>query len=297
MNGGEIVKQCKICKQLFQPTHNAQRFCNAAHYVACPVCGQLMEWNSLRPARPCSAQCSTAQRIRTVQARYGVDNAVKIKPRCKFRSYDNLKYIQSYDRHYATLMKQHQIDVTKQDINSADSQNGTIELDANQMTLYVSTDTNATNFLRKYGVNKKQPVKRHGATLTLAMANTIYAAIRLEVSSFKNFSFQLTNLGERPGYRIKKGFKTLFNTAVELYEPDSVIAIIDEYEYEKIDFVDMRFTHKFSRPRMVYWDGIDKWTAHDNISDKLKQGIKPILGPVRNVYVWAANTKMTEPIS
>lgn len=71
------MKQCKLCGEMFLPPSPASKICGKIHIQKCPVCGNDMIWNSMRPVEPCSQQCRRELTKRKNLEKYGVEHPMQ----------------------------------------------------------------------------------------------------------------------------------------------------------------------------------------------------------------------------
>ena len=294
------MKYCKICGEQFEPFHNAQTICNKDHFVACPICGCNMIWNSTRKPKGCSMKCSNELRKNTVMSKYKCSNIMQcstLDTRRHFDRYDNLSYIQKMDSKYAEMWFNRGVDVYNptHELSKPDCLTDYFnQIDIDKTNVYITSSSSLkyapNQFLAEYGVNNSDAVKRNGVTLCLADRNAIYRAIRLETTRIKNFSCQLTNYGALASIRIDHGFSVLINKAIELYELDSIIAVVNDHCNIDEDMTELGFQFKFNRPGLVTWSNGKMYKRTDDISSMIQRGIKPIVGPIRKVYTKSTST-------
>ena len=73
------MKPCKICGDMFLPDTPSSKICHKAHLIPCPICGNMIEWNSTREVEPCSKDCrKEATRRKNIQ-KYGVEHPMQSK--------------------------------------------------------------------------------------------------------------------------------------------------------------------------------------------------------------------------
>lgn len=67
------MKICKLCGKEFEPSYNAQKYCNEIHYKVCEICGKSFEitWQT-KDKKTCSKECAEKLRERTMIERHGV---------------------------------------------------------------------------------------------------------------------------------------------------------------------------------------------------------------------------------
>ena len=71
------MKPCKVCGELFLPEKPSSKICSREHYIACPICGQLMLWNTTRKAEPCSSECRKEYRRLENLRKYGCEHPMQ----------------------------------------------------------------------------------------------------------------------------------------------------------------------------------------------------------------------------
>lgn len=282
------MKRCLICGEEFVPEHNAQRICKKDHVNKCPVCGKQLIWNYTRQVKPCCKECSNELRRATNLKKYDVINAGQIKKSRASHDYDNFKYIQSMDKKYAELWKSYGVDVYKWAESGHPTGFYNI-IDPSQLSVYVITNSmdakiKADNFLQAQGVQCPPKKFSTGITVALCDQTTPVQAIRIGLSKYKNYSCELVDFGKIMGHDVPGGYQILMNTFTQMYEIESMIAVIDNYDGLDVDMQEMGFTYQFDRPGLIYWNNEILYKRTDNIGAKLSEGFAPVVHSVRKVY-------------
>lgn len=221
-------------------------------------------------------------RRQTNLAKYGITNVRNLRRHNKPESYNNLKYMQSCDKRFANMLLKYGVNVW-QPREEITTEGCNQILDAAELSVYVSTDYGLNAFLTEFGMNNTR-MKRRGVTLSLVKNNLVYQAIRVEVSRIKNFSYQLSNIGTRTGFTVNGGLEKLFNKALDLYQFDSIIAIIPEND----DLLRIGFIKQFNRPLTARWKDGSICRRTDCIEERLANGDQLITsGNCQAVYTFS----------
>lgn len=73
------MKPCKICGDMFLPEKPSSKICAKSHYLPCPICGNITEWNTTRAIEPCSKECRREATKRKNLEKYGVEHPMQSK--------------------------------------------------------------------------------------------------------------------------------------------------------------------------------------------------------------------------
>lgn len=73
------MKPCKICGDMFLPEKPSSKICAKSHYLPCPICGKIIEWNTTRAVEPCSKECRREATRRKNLEKYGVEHPMQSK--------------------------------------------------------------------------------------------------------------------------------------------------------------------------------------------------------------------------
>ena len=73
------MKPCKICGDMFLPEKPSSKICAKSHYLPCPICGNIIEWNTTRAIEPCSKECRREATRRKNLEKYGVEHPMQSK--------------------------------------------------------------------------------------------------------------------------------------------------------------------------------------------------------------------------
>lgn len=282
------MKLCKLCKLPFEPKFNAQTICRRNHYNKCPICNKVIIWNSERAPKPCSKQCSSLSRRQTNISRYGLANVRNLRKQSNTNSYNNFKYIQSCDKNLSLLMSKYGIDIWNESMNK-DECNNIKSISCKEFTIYIDSNGFTNKFLAEFGLVTNAKLRKQGVTLNLVKDDLIYQSIRFQLAKLKGFSYELSNIAIRPQFRIDGGLTMLFNKAIELYQLDSIVAIIDNNKVIENELLNSGFEKQFERPVQVKWSSGSAYKKTDNIQRKLNSGDQLVkIGHIRSVYTYSS---------
>lgn len=287
LNGGEIMKRCEICGELFVPNCNRQKVCKKDHFNNCPICGKQVVWNSVKPVMACSEKCKEIRRISTLKERYGVTKVGEIrKSTNKGMSYDTIGRLRSLDSSYRKFWSIYKVQqIPAKEVKQLTGGVVVDPLDLSYFVCYPSKDDKYAEFLQKYGLNQAVDYRYKYAYIVAYLNNDIVQCLQVGRSRLKGFECCIINLGVDPYYRVVGEYSQITKELEKLFEIKSMYCIAEKHWHTYIDLCSMGMEFKMDRPGIIKWSNEAVPAKRpDKIDEGLMKGLKLIQYPDRIMF-------------
>ena len=282
-------KRCKICGEMFTPSVPAQIYCNKTHYNKCPICGQQIIWNSQKEVKPCSRKCSALARQRTLEMRYDVDNAVKLRKYETKVNYNTLKLMQTMDQKYADKLKDIGFNIWDESVMQTRHIKMIVDEDV-KGSIYIVRGKRAKQFFLNYGMSKTEN-RYKGITIARVVDDEIVDAIKIQLSRIRHYECELTDYGTSSDRWNLRSFRELFEYVDNMYEIESFAATLDTTYVVDPLMKELKFKFQFDRPRLAYWEDDTLCTNRQDMKKKLAEGHVLHLGELRKFYTFESSKR------